>query len=180
MSKIYTPEEVAKAVLKHCKDMMDKSKLVKKEHDDKEEDEKLIEEKIKEHEGKCKKCDKEKCECKKEVEKCGDIKKSSKLKDFLDKKKKKTDLKKLMPANSGISGSVASTGGPSIASQIGMGKQEKVKKCGTMNKEEGQTSKAVGLKPITSDKIKAPSSDQMPEKPKAATTLKGFMEKRKK
>jgi hypothetical protein len=49
-----------------------------------------------------------------------------------------------------------------------------------MSKEESLTSKAVGLKPMTSDKVKPPKADEMPPKPKAATTLKNYMEKRKK
>jgi hypothetical protein len=40
--------------------------------------------------------------------------------------------------------------------------------------------KAIGLKPLESYKVKPPAADQMPEKPKAATTLKSYMAKRKK
>lgn len=154
MSKTYTPEEVAKAVLKKCQELVEEQKLKKAE-----------------------------------IDKCGDINKekspvakSSHLKNFMEKKKKKADLKKiggLGHAGTATPGSVPATGGSSIASQIGFGKKEKkvkkVKKADPM-----AANKAAGLKPLTSDKIKPPSADQMPEKPKAATTLKSYMAKRKK
>lgn len=271
MSKTYSPKEVAEAVLKRCKDMLLESKITKSESCEDE-----AKEEVKEHEKKMH--DKKK----KEIEKCGDMKKSSKLKEFV-KNKKKTDLKKMFgrPATTGEGGSVAPppppAPGTSIADKIGFGKKEdmekrcwegykpvkgkkpfsegscekksedvekcgdmkkdegmsveeavsailgdkhgvndvmsklpkeqrskvlsalrqkdtkkaemckgwmdkseEVEKCGDMKKEEVAAKKAVGLKPLVSDKVQAPKSDEMPKEPKAATTLKSFMTKRKK
>jgi hypothetical protein len=207
MSKIYSPEEVARAVLKRCQELANQSKLVKKEicesskeedakdaaeehkkkdkshKETKEKDKKAKEHKEKEME-KCGDMEKSAKHKEKEVEKCGDMKKSSKLKEWI-KKKKKTDLKKMFGRTAtSAEGSIAPPPPPppgtSIADQIGFGKAQKMDKCGTMSKEESLTSKAVGLKPMTSDKVKPPKADEMPPKPKAATTLKNYMEKRKK
>jgi hypothetical protein len=221
MSKQYTPQEVALAVLNRCKELTEASKLAKKEHKDEKQDKELCEDiaekEVDEHEDEMHK-----------------VKKSShKLKEFV-KKKKKTDLKKFGGGShtsgmggGSLPGSTATTGGPSIASQIGFGKKE-VKKArvdeGKSNAEKRQdrearndrmigsdsgeafgtpkqpsksaakkvipklpkdvnknaipAQKAVGLKPLTSDKVQAPNSDELPAKPKAATTLKNFMSKR--
>jgi hypothetical protein len=191
MAKIYSAEEVARAVLNRCKELAEQNKMEKKE----ENCEDIAEKEVEEHE-------EEMHDKKKKVEKCGDMNKSShKLKEFV-KKKKKTDLKKMFGRTAtsaqggGSTPPPAPAPGTSIADQIGFGKKE-VKKCGTMKKARGSemegagdekdpvrkeegTQKAVGLKPLASDKVKPPSADQMPEKPKAATTLKNFMAKRKK
>jgi hypothetical protein len=112
MSKTYTPEEVAKAVLKKCQELNEEHKLKKAEEIDK-----------------CGDMSKEKSP----IDKCGDMnkekspmEKSSHLKNFMEKKKKKADLKKIgggtQTTGAGgapLPGSVATTGGPSIGSQIG-------------------------------------------------------------
>lgn len=57
--------------------------------------------------------------CKEDMDKCGDMKTVGK------KEEKKEDLEKFMTAQSSVPGSVATTGGPSIGSQIGFGKSDK-------------------------------------------------------
>lgn len=154
MKKEFSAEEVAKAVLNRCKEIADQNKIEKKEE--------------------VEKCDDmEKSSHEKEMDKCGDMNKSNKLKEWM-KKKKKTDLKKMFGRTAtsaqggGSTPPPAPAPGTSIADQIGFGK------------DEAGASKAMGLKPLASEKIKPPAADQMPEKPKAATTLKSYMAKRKK
>lgn len=92
-----------------------------------------------------------------EMDKCGDMAKpmgkSDKLKNFLAKKDKKKALKKIGD-NSSMAGSVAQTGGPSIASQIGFGKKE-VKKArvdeGKSNADKRKDREARNNRQIGSD-----------------------------
>jgi hypothetical protein len=164
--KTYSPEEVRMKVLEKVQEIYKNSSLSKKE-----DCEEIAEKEVKEHE-------KEMHE-KKKVEKCGTIKKNSKLKDFLDKKKKKKELKKMGAAPAPAPSPAPSSGippkKPSLGSQINFP---------GMTKEEGQMGqkKAVGLTPPQKEgePPKTPSVSDMPPKPKAATTLKSWMEKRKK
>ncbi len=133
--KTYSAEEVAKAVLKKCQDMVEANKIEKTKKE-----EVLV-----------------KAE---EIDKCGDMDKpmgkSDKLKNFLDKKKKKKDLKKAGSLDA-LPGSVAQTGGPSIASQIGFGKKE-VKKArideGKSDVSKQKLRQMRGIKDSPKDRIK--------------------------
>jgi len=195
MTKTYSPEEVRLAVLKRCQELVLEHNLNKKEqHEDEAQDkevcEEVAEEEVKEHED--------------EMHKKGVKKSSHKLKNFLDKQSKKKALKKFMGAPA-----AAAPVGQSLASQIGWPnakkseivkkedakdikelpeiKKEKVEKCGETKvvKKVKKADKVAGMNapkdPMgVTEKVKEPKADEAPPKPKAATTLKDFMAKRKK
>lgn len=206
MAKTYSPEEVRLAVLKRCQELVLEHNLQKKEkHEDEKQDKEVCEE--------C--CDEEVKEHEEEMHKKGVKKSSCKLKNFIDKKNKKKDLKKM------FGGSAPAPAAPqaSIAEQINFGGkfkkgEEKVEKCGDQQVEKCGEQKVMekqapdiealpklkkpvkGKKPVkkaalagvnppkdpmgVTEKVKKPVDGDAPPKPKAATTLKDFMAKRKK
>ena len=91
--KTYTAEEVAKAVLKKCQELVKEQSLKKAEKEESKEskaheESESKEEEHEEHESEDKK-----------IDKCGSMSKSNKLKDFLAKKNKKKSYKHIRWSN---------------------------------------------------------------------------------
>jgi hypothetical protein len=97
--------------------------------------------------------------CKDEMDKCGDMK-------VVDKKE---DIEKFMTPQSTVPGSVATTGGPSIGSQIGFGKSDKKEHSGAVGDVDPK---------IISD-MKAKLADSKKEHSKKEKKLPEFLKKKK-
>jgi hypothetical protein len=91
-----------------------------------------------------------------EVEKCGETEVVG----------KKEDLEKLQSESSTMPGSVATTGGPSIASQIGLGKGESKKKLPDFLKKK-KLKKAINVPKAPEAAMGSPSNS--PQTPKMAS-----------
>jgi len=214
MTKTYSPEEVAKEVLKRCQRLVEEYKLKKAEHKDEKEDKELCEEAA----------EKEVDEHEDEMHDKKKVKKGGKLAAFMSKRQKgiNEEVSSAVDQGASLKGNIARA--HKEAKKVGHYSKEKelkdtakrisatvrgemkeikpnlpkseVVKCGTVEKcgdikevkktKKAETSKAIGLQPPkdpmgVTEKVKEPSaSDMKAPKPKAATTLKDFMAKRKK